>query len=223
MRRRQRNAAFQVCSRRAAHLSTCSQPRSRPSLLSAIGARWRLAWQRLREIEAVNGGWAMLGLTSGIVVEGVAGQGILAQWATYLDKLADMINLARSTLRSLEADVLPWWMLPRFHQALSQHSHPVALSPSVHRLLPERRQCKQLSGVVDQHTSASNSAAAQSCDKLQSSRLLMAVVTINTSCLYTPLIVLRMSKRQSRKVLTTRSICLTQQRCNHIRLYVYAA
>eukprot|EP00850_Spirogloea_muscicola_P023932 SM000409S15233 [mRNA] locus=s409:17601:18322:+ [translate_table: standard] len=100
------------------------------------------AFQRLREIEAVNGGWAMLGLTSGIVVEGVAGQGILAQVPIFTIRVGhisgqacrydQVSSLAWSIPRGLEGDYLPWWMLPHFHQALSHHSHPVALSPSMH-------------------------------------------------------------------------------------------
>lgn len=35
--------------------------------------------QRQRRIEATNGGWAMLGLTAGVVIEGYTGKGILLQ------------------------------------------------------------------------------------------------------------------------------------------------
>ena len=35
--------------------------------------------QRRREIEAINGAWAMLGLTAGLVIEGQTGHGILSQ------------------------------------------------------------------------------------------------------------------------------------------------
>jgi len=35
--------------------------------------------QRRRRIEAINGAWAMIGLTAGLVVEGQTGHGILAQ------------------------------------------------------------------------------------------------------------------------------------------------
>lgn len=35
--------------------------------------------QRRRQIEAINGAWAMLGLTAGLVIEGQTGNGILAQ------------------------------------------------------------------------------------------------------------------------------------------------
>lgn len=35
--------------------------------------------QRQREIEAINGGWAVLGLTIGVILEGYTGNGILAQ------------------------------------------------------------------------------------------------------------------------------------------------
>lgn len=35
--------------------------------------------QRRRQIEAINGAWAMIGLTTGLVLEGQSGNGILAQ------------------------------------------------------------------------------------------------------------------------------------------------
>ncbi|MFS7935720.1 putative chlorophyll A-B binding protein [Helianthus anomalus] len=40
-------------------------------------------FKRRREIEAINGAWAMLGLTAGLVIEGQTGNGILAQLAGY--------------------------------------------------------------------------------------------------------------------------------------------
>ncbi|KAL6332102.1 hypothetical protein AAG906_020783 [Vitis piasezkii] len=39
--------------------------------------------KRRRRIEAINGAWAMLGLTAGLVIEGHTGNGILAQLAGY--------------------------------------------------------------------------------------------------------------------------------------------
>ncbi|XP_057514851.1 uncharacterized protein LOC130796500 isoform X2 [Actinidia eriantha] len=39
--------------------------------------------KRRRQIEAINGTWAMLGLTAGLVVEGQTGNSILAQLAGY--------------------------------------------------------------------------------------------------------------------------------------------
>ncbi|KAH9304018.1 hypothetical protein KI387_008422, partial [Taxus chinensis] len=36
-------------------------------------------FKRERKIEAINGGWAMLGLTTGLVIEGYTGNGILSQ------------------------------------------------------------------------------------------------------------------------------------------------
>ncbi|KAI3513925.1 hypothetical protein L1887_12161 [Cichorium endivia] len=41
------------------------------------------SFQRRRQIEAINGAWAMLGLTAGLVLEGQTGNGILAQLAGY--------------------------------------------------------------------------------------------------------------------------------------------
>ncbi|KAK9055199.1 hypothetical protein SSX86_026281 [Deinandra increscens subsp. villosa] len=40
-------------------------------------------FKRRRQIEAINGAWAVLGLTAGLVVEGQTGNGILAQLAGY--------------------------------------------------------------------------------------------------------------------------------------------
>lgn len=39
--------------------------------------------QRRRQIEAINGAWAMIGLTAGLVIEGQTGKGILAQVKSY--------------------------------------------------------------------------------------------------------------------------------------------
>lgn len=42
------------------------------------------ALQRRREIEAINGAWAIIGLMIGLVIEAQTGKGILAQvWFTY--------------------------------------------------------------------------------------------------------------------------------------------
>ncbi|CAK9868253.1 unnamed protein product [Sphagnum jensenii] len=51
----------------------------------------RAALQRQQQIEAINGGWAVLGLTAAIVIEGYTGKGILEQVAGYLDSIADFI------------------------------------------------------------------------------------------------------------------------------------
>ncbi|KAJ4709413.1 Chlorophyll A-B binding protein [Melia azedarach] len=40
-------------------------------------------YKRRREIEAINGAWAMIGLTAGLVIEGHTGKNILAQLAGY--------------------------------------------------------------------------------------------------------------------------------------------
>ncbi|KAI3801678.1 hypothetical protein L1987_29790 [Smallanthus sonchifolius] len=40
-------------------------------------------FKRRRQIEAINGAWAMLGLTASLVIEGQTGNGILAQFAGY--------------------------------------------------------------------------------------------------------------------------------------------
>ncbi|XP_030458974.1 uncharacterized protein LOC115679513 [Syzygium oleosum] len=44
-------------------------------------------FQRRRQIEAINGAWAMIGLTAGLVVEGQTGKGILGQLAGYWDAI----------------------------------------------------------------------------------------------------------------------------------------
>ncbi|KAF4383866.1 hypothetical protein CsatB_013623 [Cannabis sativa] len=40
-------------------------------------------FKRQRQIEAINGAWAMIGLTAGLVIEGQTGKAILAQLADY--------------------------------------------------------------------------------------------------------------------------------------------
>ncbi|XP_041019040.1 uncharacterized protein LOC121260982 isoform X1 [Juglans microcarpa x Juglans regia] len=40
-------------------------------------------FKRRRQIEAINGAWAMIGLTAGLVIEGQTGKSILAQLAGY--------------------------------------------------------------------------------------------------------------------------------------------
>ncbi|KAE8713987.1 cytochrome P450 [Hibiscus syriacus] len=40
--------------------------------------------KRRRQIEAINGAWAMIGLTAGLVIEGQTGKSILEQLAGYL-------------------------------------------------------------------------------------------------------------------------------------------
>lgn len=39
--------------------------------------------KRRRQIEAINGAWAMIGLTTGLIIEGQTGNGILSQLAGY--------------------------------------------------------------------------------------------------------------------------------------------
>ncbi|XP_009802259.1 uncharacterized protein [Nicotiana sylvestris] len=41
-------------------------------------------FQRRRQIEAINGAWAMIGLTAGLVIEGHTGLSIPSQLASYL-------------------------------------------------------------------------------------------------------------------------------------------
>ncbi|XP_041997111.1 uncharacterized protein LOC121747181 isoform X1 [Salvia splendens] len=47
--------------------------------------------QRRRQIEAINGAWAMIGLTVGLVIEGQTGKSILAQLAGYWDAIVGFI------------------------------------------------------------------------------------------------------------------------------------
>ncbi|KAJ7979527.1 Chlorophyll A-B binding protein [Quillaja saponaria] len=51
--------------------------------MEAIRAKEKL--KRRRKIEAINGAWAMIGLTAGLVIEGQTGKSILDQLAGYLD------------------------------------------------------------------------------------------------------------------------------------------
>lgn len=45
-------------------------------------------FKRRRQIEAINGAWAMIGLTAGLVIEGKTGNSIMAQvigyWTTFI-------------------------------------------------------------------------------------------------------------------------------------------
>ncbi|KAJ4968557.1 hypothetical protein NE237_015258 [Protea cynaroides] len=50
--------------------------------MQEIQAKERL--KKRRQIEAINGAWAMIGLIAGLVIEGQTGNGILAQLAGYL-------------------------------------------------------------------------------------------------------------------------------------------
>lgn len=43
----------------------------------------REKFKRRRQIEAINGAWAMIGLTAGLVIEGHTGKPILTQLADY--------------------------------------------------------------------------------------------------------------------------------------------
>jgi len=49
-------------------------------------------FKRQRKIEAINGGWAMLGLTAGLVIEAKTGDGILSQLAGYLNMFAAFLD-----------------------------------------------------------------------------------------------------------------------------------
>lgn len=53
--------------------------------MEKIKAREKL--KRRRQIEAINGAWAMIGLTAGLVVEGKTGKVILMQLADYLSAI----------------------------------------------------------------------------------------------------------------------------------------
>ncbi|XP_024029907.1 uncharacterized protein LOC21395196 [Morus notabilis] len=47
----------------------------------------REKFKRQRQIEAINGAWAMIGLTAGLVIEGHTGKPILTQLADYLSAI----------------------------------------------------------------------------------------------------------------------------------------
>ncbi|KAF7838079.1 Chlorophyll A-B binding protein [Senna tora] len=53
--------------------------------MEKIKAREKL--KRRRQIEAINGAWAMIGLTAGLVIEGQTGKSILTQLADYLNAI----------------------------------------------------------------------------------------------------------------------------------------
>ncbi|KAK2646505.1 hypothetical protein Ddye_021700 [Dipteronia dyeriana] len=46
-------------------------------------------FKRRRQIEAINGAWAMFGLTAGLVIEGQTGKSILAQMAGYFSAITN--------------------------------------------------------------------------------------------------------------------------------------
>ncbi|KAK9130228.1 hypothetical protein Sjap_010715 [Stephania japonica] len=48
--------------------------------------------KRQRQIEAINGAWAMIGLTAGLVFEGQTGNSILAQLAGYLSSIISFFS-----------------------------------------------------------------------------------------------------------------------------------
>ncbi|XP_059636163.1 uncharacterized protein LOC132278389 isoform X1 [Cornus florida] len=47
----------------------------------------REKFKRKRQIEAINGAWAMIGLTAGLVIEGHTGKSILSQVAGYWETI----------------------------------------------------------------------------------------------------------------------------------------
>uniref|UniRef100_G3MSD2 Uncharacterized protein n=1 Tax=Amblyomma maculatum TaxID=34609 RepID=G3MSD2_AMBMU len=58
--------------------------------MQEIQARDKL--KRQRQIEAINGAWAMIGLTAGLVVEGQTGHGILEQVAGYFAAILGFVR-----------------------------------------------------------------------------------------------------------------------------------
>ncbi|XP_042003340.1 uncharacterized protein LOC121752375 [Salvia splendens] len=48
-------------------------------------------FKRRRQIEAINGAWAMIGLTVGLVIEGQTGKSIPAQLAGYWDAIVGFV------------------------------------------------------------------------------------------------------------------------------------
>jgi len=101
----------------ARRISTASTPRllrSKPSLQQPLMVEPQVAkqlaeadmqrrlrkanLQRQRRIEAENGGWAMLGLTAGLINEAYTGRGIIAQVADYLDAATTFLDFLSSQL-----------------------------------------------------------------------------------------------------------------------------
>ncbi|XP_050371817.1 uncharacterized protein LOC126789804 [Argentina anserina] len=50
-------------------------------------------FKRKRKIEAINGAWAMIGLTAGLVIEGQTGKSILVQLSDYWSAIVDFFML----------------------------------------------------------------------------------------------------------------------------------
>lgn len=66
--------------------------------------------QRQRQIEAINGAWAMIGLTAGLVIESRTGKGILAQV-----KLLSTLSVHAYTLCPYtSAHAHTWWITCSF-------------------------------------------------------------------------------------------------------------
>ncbi|EPS68895.1 hypothetical protein M569_05869 [Genlisea aurea] len=49
-------------------------------------------FRKRRQIEAINGAWAMIGLTAGLVIEGRTGKPILSQLAGYWDSFWELLR-----------------------------------------------------------------------------------------------------------------------------------
>ncbi|XWS73179.1 hypothetical protein CRYUN_Cryun02cG0104000 [Craigia yunnanensis] len=63
-------------------------------------------FKRRRQIEAINGAWAMIGLTSGLVIESQTGKSIIAQLAGYLSAITPMFLCDR---------LVPLWLISGMH------------------------------------------------------------------------------------------------------------
>ncbi|XP_073272154.1 uncharacterized protein [Primulina huaijiensis] len=61
--------------------------------MAQIKAKERLGKQH--KIEAINGAWAMIGLTAGLVIEGVTGKSIMAQVRSYLYSFTKWVFLGK--------------------------------------------------------------------------------------------------------------------------------
>ncbi|KAM7477072.1 hypothetical protein LguiB_024315 [Lonicera macranthoides] len=56
------------------------------------GIKAKENFKRKRQAEAVNGAWAMIGLTAGLIIEGQTGNGIVAQLAGYWAALTSLLG-----------------------------------------------------------------------------------------------------------------------------------
>lgn len=83
--------------------------------------------QRRREIEAINGAWAIIGLTIGLIIEAQTGKGIVAQVCHILHFLSVVDNQKGFTKDSLFAFYNCSWLVIGLRFCIySLHQHSIS-------------------------------------------------------------------------------------------------